>query len=99
MTIEVNLQQAEYIIDKLSGKEIVPIRVNKEVFLSTLKEAVKKETIIQQDEIDKILQRVQSNGMSNVEFISNLSKAKETITSESKKTRNKYFDEEGNEKK
>ena len=99
MTIELNLKQVEYLITLLSESELVPVGLDRREFLITLKEAVKIETVIQQDEIDKLLQRVKSNGIDDIEFIKKLSSAKETINSESEKKRDKYFDEEGNIKK
>ena len=96
MTIELNLKQVEYLITLISNSELVPVGLNRREFLITLKEAIKIETVIQQDEIDKILQRVKSNGIDDIEFIKKLSSAKETINSESEKKRDKYFDEKGN---
>tara|TARA_R110000823_G_C15495186_1_gene452442 strand:+ start:164 stop:484 length:321 start_codon:yes stop_codon:yes gene_type:complete len=95
MIIELNLAQAEEILEHLSE---VPKSKTLSDALSTIKEVIKHETEIQVEEIDRIIKRISDNGYKNEDLISNFTKAKDAVKAESTKTKDKYFDEEGHEK-
>ena len=95
MIIELNLAQAEEILESLSKapqSEIVSSA------MSTIKGVIKHETEIQVEEIDRIIKRISDSGYKNIDLTANFDKAKIELSKESTKTKDKYFDEEGNEK-
>tara|TARA_B110000902_G_C13780494_1_gene388015 strand:+ start:174 stop:494 length:321 start_codon:yes stop_codon:yes gene_type:complete len=94
MIIELNLAQAEEILENLSK---VPQSENLSNAMSTIKGVIKHETEIQVEEIDRIIKRISDNGYKNLDLISNFDKAKIELKNESTKTKDKYFDEEGQE--
>ena len=95
MIIELNLAQAEEILEHLSE---VPKSKTLSDALSTIKEVIKHETEIQVEEIDRIIKRISDNGYKNESLMSNFTKVKDSVKTESTKTKDKYFDGEGNEK-
>ena len=97
MIIELNLEQAEEILALLSKKEVVQT-TNLRNAISTIKGAIKNETHIQVKEMDKLIKRINDNGYTNVELTSAFDKARKGIQEESTKTKDKYFDGNGNEK-
>ena len=96
MIIELNLEQAEEILENLS--EIRKPSSNISNAMSTIKRVIKHETEIQVEEIDRIIKRISDNGYKNEDLISNFTKAKDAVKAESTKTKDKYFDGNGNEK-
>ena len=98
MNIRLNLSQAEFLLLQLSSLKLEPIGVDKTELMSVLKNGIRKETLNQTQDIDKLISKVRENGHQDVEMILNLESAKDTIETNSQKTRDKYFDEDGSEK-
>jgi len=98
MNIRLNLSQAEFLLLQLSSLKLEPIGVDKTELMSVLKNGIRKETLNQTRDIDKLISKVRENGHQDVEMILNLESAKDTIETNSQKTRDKYFDEDGSEK-
>ena len=95
MIIELNLAQAEEILEHLSKVPKSEILLNA---MSTIKEVIKHETEIQVEEIDRMIKRISDNGYKDEGLIETFNKTKIELSSASTKTKDKYFDEEGNEK-
>ena len=98
MNIRLNLSQAEFLLLQLSSLKLEPIGVDKTELMSVLKNGIRKETLNQTQDIDKLISKVRENGHQDIEMILNLESAKDTIETNSQKTRDKYFDEDGSEK-
>jgi len=98
MNIRLNLSQAELLLLQLSSSKLEPIGVDIKELMSVLKNGIRKETLNQTRDIGQLISKIKQNGHTDVEMISKLESAKEVIENESLKTRDKYFDEEGNEK-
>ena len=98
MNIRLNLSQAEFLLLQLSSLKLEPIGVDKTELMSVLKNGIRKETLNQTRDIDKLISKVRENGHQDIEMILNLESAKDTIETNSQKTRDKYFDEDGSEK-
>lgn len=95
MTLELNLSQVEEILIILENAELEP---DTRKVLSIIKEAIKQETENQFNNVDRLLVKIQENGYKNVKMLETFNKLHENIRVESKKTRDKYFDEKGDEK-
>tara|TARA_R110001606_G_scaffold154273_1_gene295902 strand:- start:153 stop:482 length:330 start_codon:yes stop_codon:yes gene_type:complete len=98
MNIRLNLSQAEFLLLQLSSSKLEPIGVDINELMSVLKNGIRKETLNQTRDIGQLISKIKQNGHKDVEMISKLESAKEVIENNSSKTRDKYFDEEGNEK-
>ncbi|MDA8940680.1 hypothetical protein N9H34_00955 [bacterium] len=96
MIIELNLAQAEEILENLS--EIRKPSSNMSDAMSTIKRVIKHETEIQVEEIDRLIKKISDNGYKEEGLIETINKTKIELFSASTKTKDKYFDEEGNEK-
>ena len=96
MIIELNLEQAEEILENLS--KIVKPSLNISNAKSTIKRVIKHETEIQVEEIDRLIKKISDNGYRESGMINNFAKVKNSIALESTKTKDKYFDGNGNEK-
>jgi len=96
MIIELNLAQAEAILSSLSNFKEEPVALTEAK--SAIKKIIKQETEMQILEIDRLIKRISDNGYKNNELTGTLSSTKEQISSESAKTKSKYFDDNGNEK-
>ena len=98
MNIRLNLSQAEFLLFQISEAKFVPEGVDLEELASVLKNAVRKETLNQTRDIDQLISKIRQNGHKDLEMIEKLKSAKDTIETNSRKTRDKYFDENGDEK-
>lgn len=98
MDIRLNLSQAEFLLHQISEAKLIPAGVDLEELASVLKNAVRKETLNQTQDIDKLISKIRQNGHKDLEMIEKLKSAKDTIETNSRKTRDKYFDENGDEK-
>ena len=96
MIIELNLEQAEEILTNLS--EIRKPSSNISNAMSTIKRVIKHETEIQVEEIDRLIKRISDNGYRESSMLNNFASVKDSIALESTKTKDKYFDGNGNEK-
>jgi len=94
-----NLAEAEFILQSVESSKVVPFHISLERLHTKLKKGIKNHTNDQTRKIEELVKLIGENGHSNKELTSLLSDAKEAIASESLKTRDKYFDSEGNEKK
>ncbi len=98
MNIRLNLLQAETLLSLLSETKISPIGLDKPELMSVLKNGIRKETLNQTRDIEQLISKIRQNDHKNIEMINNLESAKDTIETNSKTTRDKYFDENGDEK-
>tara|TARA_B110000046_G_C12601442_1_gene236991 strand:- start:157 stop:447 length:291 start_codon:yes stop_codon:yes gene_type:complete len=96
MIIELNLEQAEEILENLS--RIVKPSLNISNAKSTIKRVIKHETEIQVEEIDRLIKKISDNGYRESSMLNNFTSVKNAIAEESTKTKDKYFDGNGNEK-
>ena len=96
MIIELNLEQAEEILENLS--EIRKPSSNISNAMSTIKRVIKHETEIQVEEIDRLIKKISDNGYRESSMLNNFTSVKNAIAVESTKTKDKYFDGNGNEK-
>ncbi len=96
MIIELNLEQAEEILENLS--RIVKPSLNISNAKSTIKRVIKHETEIQVEEIDRLIKKISDNGYRESSMLNNFTSVKNAIAAESTKTKDKYFDGNGNEK-
>ena len=94
-----NLAEAEYILESVKNSKFASLHINIERLLTKLKKGIKNHTNSQNEKIEHLVKLIGENGHGNKELTNLLSSAKEAIASESLKTRDKYFDSEGNEKK
>tara|TARA_B110000902_G_scaffold87241_1_gene103654 strand:+ start:243 stop:542 length:300 start_codon:yes stop_codon:yes gene_type:complete len=95
MTLELNLAQVEEILMVL---ENTPLEPDTRKVLSIIKEAIKQETELQFNYVDQLLVKIKENGYKDFEMLETFNKLHENIRVESKKTRDRYFDEKGDEK-
>ena len=98
MIIELNLAQAEEILNVLNENPKKAKTINLVSAMSIIKQVIKHETEIQIEEIDRLIKRISDNGNKNLELTDILSSTKIQLTQESLKTKYKYFDEGGKEK-
>ena len=96
MIIELNLEQAEEILGNLSKISRPSINISNSI--STIKGVIKHETEIQVEEIDRLIKRISDNGYRESSMLNNFTSVKNAIAEESTKTKDKYFDGNGNEK-
>ena len=96
MIIELNLEQAEEILGNLSKISRPSINISNSI--STIKGVIKHETEIQVEEIDRLIKRISDNGYRESSMLNNFTSVKNAIAVESTKTKDKYFDGNGNEK-
>ncbi len=94
-----NLAEAEFILQSVESSGAVPFHIDLAKLHTKLKKGIKNHTNSQNEKIEHLVNLIGENGHGNTELTKLLSSAKEAIASESLKTRDKYFDSEGNEKK
>jgi len=97
MIIELNLAQAEEILNVLNERKSKTINLMSA--MSIIKYVIKHETEVQVEEIDRLIKRINDNGYKNSRLVEDFHNVKEIMGVESGKTKDKYFDREGNEKK
>ena len=97
MTIELTLLQAESLLTAVD-KAVLPVAFDKNEFLRTLKLKIKTDTENQSRDIMQLQRRILNSGIKNTELTEMLGGIKDKIDDESKKIRDKYFDENGQER-
>ena len=96
MTIELNLQQAEGILNILS-KEVRPSLPVQEA-MTSIKRTLKRRVEIEKKSVGRLEVKMMENGYKDEEMFNLFNKLKSSVEIESQKTIDRYFDADGNEK-
>tara|TARA_Y100000389_G_scaffold143254_1_gene141454 strand:- start:318 stop:638 length:321 start_codon:yes stop_codon:yes gene_type:complete len=100
MLVEMNLKQAEYLINKVDeNKKLFHRSFGVEELLSAFRRAIKKEADDHSRSIDKVIEQMETSTTIDIMVLSSLKDHKEKIEARSNTVTDKYFDRDtGREK-